>query len=386
MLIAQTRSTSPLTSICAASAALFLLVAGGCKKQEAPSLSAAQAPSITVQVIQVQPETFPLTVPVTGTLISKTAVDVKAEITGRLVAFPKEEGDAVSAGEVIASVDEENYRLALRQAQASVEVAEAALNRAQIMASHAKSELERARNLVRSGGITQKDLEAAQLADRDAQAQVVLAEAQLAQARAAVDTAQKRLRDTAIRVPVAGSIQRKYVNVGAYVEPPTLVASVVDNRQLELESPVPAAYLGQVRPGQKVTFRVNSFPDTLFEGQLLELNPAVDSLTRSAKARIRVNNSGGRLRAGMFAQGEILTGVRQDAIVVPAAAVYRGTGSGQESYVFVVENGKAARRTVQLGREADSRLEISAGLKPGDVVIAEQRLELAEGVPVQTAR
>lgn len=386
MLMVRTSSTSPRTAICAVSAALLLLFAGACKKQEAPQLSAAQAPSITVQTMQVQPETLPLTVPVTGTLISKTAVDVKAETTGRLVAFPKEEGDAVSAGEVIASVDEENYRLALRQAQASVEVAEAALSRAQIQASHAKSELERARNLVRSGGITQKDLEAAQLADRDAQAQVVLAEAQLAQARAAVDAAQKRLRDTAIRVPVAGSIQRKYVNVGAYVEPPTLVASVVDNRQLELESPVPAAYLGQVRPGQKVTFRVNSFPDTVFEGQLVELNPAVDPLTRSAKARIRVNNSGGRLRAGMFAQGEILTGVRQDAIVVPASAVYRGTGPGRESYVFVIENGKAARRTVQLGREANSRLEISAGLKPGDVVIAEQRLELADGVPVQTAR
>jgi len=386
MLMVRTHRTSSRKAISAALAASFVLIAAACKKQEAPPLSAAQAPSITVQAIQVRPEALPLTVPVTGTLVSKTAVDIKAETTGRLVAFPKEEGDTVSAGEVIASVDEENYRLALRQAQASVEVAEAALSRAQIQASHAKSELERARNLLRSGGITQKDLEAAQLADRDAQAQVALAEAQLAQARAAVDAAQKRLRDTAIRVPVAGSIQRKYVNVGAYVEPPTLVASVVDNRQLELESPVPAAYLGQVRPGQRVTFHVNSFPDTAFEGQLIELNPAVDPLTRSAKARIRVNNASGRLRAGMFAQGEILTGVRQKALVVPASAVYRGAGPGQESYVFVVENGKAVRRAVQLGRETDSRLEITAGLKPGDVVIAEQRLELADGVPVQTAR
>lgn len=363
--------------------AATLLGLAACNKREVAGVTAAESYAIPVNTIQVQPQALPLVVPVTGTLISKTAVDVKAETTGRLVSFPKEEGDMVTAGEVIASVEEENYRIALRQAQAAVEVAEAALARAQIQAAHAKSELERARNLVRSGGITQKDLEAAQLAERDAQAQVVLAEAQLAQARSAADAAEKRLRDTSIRVPVTGSIQRKYVNVGAYVEPPTLIASIVDNRQLELESPVPAAYLGQVRAGQRVTFRVNSFPETVFEGQLIDLSPAVDPLTRSAKARIRVNNAAGRLRAGMFAQGEILTGVRQEAIVLPVSAVYRGAAPGQESYVYVVEGGKAVRRTVQIGRETDSRLEIAAGLKAGDVVIAEQRLELAEGVAVR---
>jgi RND family efflux transporter MFP subunit len=363
--------------------AAILWISAGCRKPEPARISADESSAIVVKTIRIQRESLPLTVPVTGTLVSRTAVDVKAETTGRLVSFPKEEGDPVTAGEVIASVDEENYRIALRQAQAAVEVAEAALARAQIQASHANSELDRARNLVRSGGITQKDLEAAQLAQRDAQAQVVLAEAQLAQARSAADAAAKRLRDTSIRVPVSGSIQRKFVNVGSYVEPPTLVASIVDNRQLELESPVPAAYLGQVRPGQRVTFRVNSFPEAVFEGQLMDLNPAVDPLTRSAKARIRVNNASGRLRAGMFAQGEILTGVRQDAIVLPVSAVYRGAGPGESSYVYVVAGGKAARRAVQLGRETDGRLEITAGLEAGEVVIAEQRLELAEGVAVR---
>lgn len=377
---------NPAYSLILTLASGLVLASAGCSRQNASQPVLAETAAVPVKTLEVKAEPLPLAVAVTGTLVSKTAVDVKAETIGRVLRFPKEEGDQVSAGEVLASVDEENYRIALRQAQAAVEVAEAALARAQVQASHAKIELERAQNLLRSGGITQKELQAAQVADRDAQAQVTLGEAQLAQARAAVDAAEKRLRDTSIRAPVSGVIQRKYINVGAYVEAPTLVASIVDNGQLELETPIPSAYLGQVRSGQRVTFQVNSFPGETFAGTVIDLNPAVDAATRSAKARIRVDNSSGRLRAGMFAQGEILTGVRQNTIVLPSAAVYRGAAAGQDSYVFIVEDGKAVRRTVELGRETDGRLEIVSGLKPGELVIAEQRLELAGGVRVEPQR
>jgi hypothetical protein len=82
----------------------------------------------------------------------------------------------------------------------------------------------------------------------------------------------------------------------------------------------------------------------------------------------------------MFAEGEILTGIRKQTIVIPAAAVYRAEGTSAGSYVFVVEADKAVRRSVQIGRETDSKLEITEGLKPGDLLVAEQKVELAEGV------
>jgi len=112
----------------------------------------------------------------------------------------------------------------------------------------------------------------------------------------------------------------------------------------------------------------------------------VDALARSAKVRVRVDNASGKLKAGMFAEGEIQTGVAQQAIMVPAGAVYRSAAAGQDSYVFVVDGDKAARRPVQLGREADNRLEITSGLKPGDSLVAEQRIELAEGVRVEQGK
>ena len=109
-------------------------------------------------------------------------------------------------------------------------------------------------------------------------------------------------------------------------------------------------------------------------------------MTRSAKVRIHVDNRSGRLKAGMFAEGEILTGVQQQAIVVPAAAVYRSEGTSEGSYVFVVENGKAVRRNVRIGRETDAKLEITEGLKPGDLLVAEQKIELADGVRVEAGK
>ena len=183
----------------------------------------------------------------------------------------------MAAGEAVAWVDQENYQLAVRQAETAVQVAEAGLERTRVMAAHNQSELERARNLIQSGGITDKDLRTAEVSQQDSQAQVLLAQAQLDQARAALDVAQKQLRDTVILSPVSGAIEKKYVNPGAYVEAPTMVFTVVDNQQLELESPVPSAQLGQIRSGQRVTFRVNSYPGVAFQGQVIEIGPAVDT-------------------------------------------------------------------------------------------------------------
>ncbi|MGA2329925.1 MAG: efflux RND transporter periplasmic adaptor subunit [Bryobacteraceae bacterium] len=360
---------------------LAAVALAGCQKQQT-AVSASEAVPVRVNVMRIEAQPFHATVPVTGTLVSSSRVDVKAETTGRVVKFPKEEGETVAAGETVAWVDEENYRLAVRQAESAVQVAEAALARARVTASYGGSELERARNLVRSGGITDKDLKAAELAEQDSRAQTSLAVAQLDQAKAALDTARKHLRDTAIRALVAGEIQKKYINAGAYVEPTTAVFALVDNRRLELESQVASSDLAPIRPGQKATFTVNSYPGQTFEGRVIEINPGVDADTRSAKVRIQASNEGGRLKSGMFAQGEILTGVEARAIIIPAPAVYRDDRSAKTSYVFVVENGKAARREVRIGRERDSNLEIVAGLKPGDALISEQSIELAEGVRV----
>lgn len=363
------------------SAAAVLLA--GCRDEKAVTVAPAKSPAVEARIIDVSTSPFDATVRVTGSLVSNSRVDVKAETIGRVTRFDKEEGDTVTAGEPVVWVNPENFQLALRQAQTSLKVAEAALERARLIEAHSRSELERAQSLLKSGGITDKDLKAAQLADQDARAQVSMASAQCDEARAAVQVAQKRVDDTTVRSPVAGSIQTKYVNVGAYVEAPTMLFTVVNNSRLELETPVVSADLAPIRAGQRVTFSVNSYPGVKFEGRVVEIAPAVDAVTRSAKVRIRLSDSRGRLKAGMFAEGAILTGTTSQAIVIPASAVYRDDRSLKSSYVFLMVDGKAVRRPVQIGRERDGQLEIVEGLKPGDALIAEQSIEIAEGVSVK---
>jgi RND family efflux transporter MFP subunit len=162
-----------------------------------------------------------------------------------------------------------------------------------------------------------------------------------------------------------------------------MLFTLVDNKRLELDSPVPAADLGAVKPGQQATFSVSSYAGVSFAGRVLEINPAVDAETRAARVRIQADNRGGRLKAGMFAQGEILTGAARQAIVIPASAVYRDERAATESFVFVVQDGKAARRAVRIGLERNGMLEVTAGLKPGDLLIAGQSIEIAEGVRIR---
>ena len=369
-----------------AALSIFIMAASftGCRKPEAGTpVHASEPAAVTATVVTVAAAPFHATAPVTGTLISRARVEVKAEVIGRVTRFDKEEGAHVEAGEPVAWVNDENYQLALRQAETGVKVAEAALERARLVESHSRSELERAENLLRSGGITDRDLKAAQLAERDAAAQVTIAKAQIEQAGAALDLAKKHIRDTVIRSPISGEIQRKSLNAGAYVEAPTAVLTIVDNSRLELECAVASADLAPLRRGQRVPFTVNSYPGVTFEGRVVEINPTVDEQTRSARVRIQVDNASRKLKAGMFAQGEIQTGVDRSAIVVPSNAVYRDDRSAKSAYVFVVLEGKAARRDVRIGRDRDSKLEIVEGLKPGDRLIAEQSIEIAEGVRIQ---
>ncbi|HWQ57057.1 MAG TPA: efflux RND transporter periplasmic adaptor subunit [Bryobacteraceae bacterium] len=363
-------------------ALILLAAAPGCRRQEVYSAAPSEAPPVKAALVKLEPRPFTLTIAITGTLVSSTRVDVKAETTGRVVRFDKKEGDRVAAGETIVWVNQEKYQLAVRQAESAVQVAEASLEKARVLDAHSRAELERAQNLLASGGITDRDLKTARVTEQDARAQVALASAQLDQARASLEVTRKALRDTAVRAPVAGEIQRKYINPGAYVEPPTALFTLVDNTRLELESPVATADLGTVRRGQKVTFTVNSYPGEVFEGSVEEVNPAIETESRSARVRIRVGNSGGRLKGGMFAQGEILTGVQANALIIPGSAIYRDDRASRDAHVFLAENGRAVRRQVKVGRERDLQVEIVQGLKPGDLLVAEQSIEIAEGVRV----
>ncbi|MFB3904999.1 MAG: efflux RND transporter periplasmic adaptor subunit [Acidobacteriota bacterium] len=345
--------------------------------REAVSAKTEAPPPLPVRTVRLQAKPLEHRVEVTGTLISTVAVDIKTEVQGRLMSVTKEEGDFVQNGELVAVQNEENPKLGLQQAEANLETAIAALERVKVVEEHARIEDERAKNLLKSGGITDRDFQAAQMALNDAKAQRRLAEAQIEQARQAVAVARKRLDDCRVYSPISGEIERKYLNQGSYVDGGAVLYHVVDNQRLELEMFVSSNDLGQLKEGQVVRFSVPSYPGEAFEGRIKTINPAVQAASRSISVRASVPNPARKLKAGMFARGWIVTGIQTEGYMVPPNAVWRRANLAP--FVFVVEQGTAHKREVTLGLEQPEGIEITQGLKPGDEVVTEQYMELADG-------
>jgi len=355
---------------------LFALLLSGCARQAVTAKSEAPPP-LPVRTVELEARPLEHRVDVTGTLISTVAVDIKTEVQGRLMTVLKEEGDFVQKGELVALQNEANPKLGLQQAEANLETGVAALERVKVMEEHARIEDERAQNLLKSGGITDRDFEAAKVALQDARAQRRLAEAQIEQARQAVAIAKKRLDDCRVYSPISGEIERKYLNPGSYVDGNALLYHVVDNQHLEVELFVSSNDLGRLKEGQIVRFGVPSYPGEAFEARIKTINPAVQAVSRSITVRATAPNPTRKLKAGMFARGWIVTDIQPDGYLVPPNAVWRR--ANQAPFVYIVEQGTAHKREVKTGLEQPEGIQITEGLKPGDEVVTEQYMELADG-------
>ncbi len=361
--------------------AALALVAAGCQRADSGPATAPAA--IEARAVQPEVRATEETIAITGSLLATVQAEVKTEIPGRLLTPLPREGEWVRQGQVLARLDDSNYRLAVQQAEAAVAVAAAALERAHIAVGHASRELERARSVQASGGITMKDFQAAEWAERDARAQEQLARAQLQQARESLAAAGKRLRDCTILAPISGEVQAHLRNAGEYLDLKEPLVRLVDNSKLELSATVPTGALAQLRPRSAVHFWVDSYAGETFTGTLLKTAPAVNERSRSLLLRIAVENSARKLKSGMFVRGELVTGAKREALLLPLSAVVRSAGDPSRGYAVLIDAGAARRRDVDLGAEQDGRIEVTRGLDRSAAVLAEAQLAPAEGTRVK---
>jgi len=369
-------------------AALWLSAAGACKRNGAsPGRSADPAAdaAITVKAAPAAVRDWTVAIAISGSLRSRHVVDVKPEVGGKLLSALAEEGSEVKQGDLLAEIDPTNYRLACDQALAALAVAKAGVTRVQVALDHARREKERADNLVKSGGVTEKDRAAAENGLRDAESQQELAKAQVAQAQAAVAIAEKALEDCRVFAPSDGEVRRKFLDPGALVAPGVPLYTLVDNRRLELEFMVPSYQLAGVRRGQRARFTTPSFGERSFEGTVAAINPMVETDNRSVGVTVRIDNSRGELKAGMFARGEIEVGRQNDVLVVPRTALVAEQDSADSGAVFVVREGKALRRRVRIGGAREDWVWVKEGLNRDELVILELGPSLREGTAVKVA-
>lgn len=176
-----------------------------------------------------------------------------------------------------------------------------------------------------------------------------------------------------------GTVARTYLDRGQDVTLQTPVALVVDSSEIIVRAEVPERYSGRPSVGQPVRVQVEAYPDRAFTGRVSRVSPVIDPATRSTVIEARLDNAGGRLRSGMFGEVTLVTGSRSGVVVVPKDALTDGSGPA----VFVVENGKAVKREVEVGLEGESSLEIRKGVKAGDQVVVFGIYGLKDGSPVE---
>ncbi|MBN2243121.1 MAG: efflux RND transporter periplasmic adaptor subunit [Acidobacteria bacterium] len=341
------------------------------------------APALTVKVEPVVRTEWAGTVAISGNLRTLSKVEVKPEVGGRLVSTLADEGDLVREGQLLAEIEQTNYQLAYRQAAAALQVARAGLERALVSAEFAQTEKERADNLLKSGGITEKDHQAAATGMREAATQVGLAEAQCAQAEAALAIAEKALGDCKIFAPAPGIVQKRFFDAGSLLGPGASVFTLVDNSRLEMECVVPSYQLVSIRLGQPAEFTTPSWGERKFGGVVSAINPTIDPESRSVRIRLKVENRNMELRDGMYARGEITTDRQKDALVIPRDALVPEEHASEYGSVFVVENGKAVLRRILVGDGRQDRLWVREGLEEGEWIIVERGPSLKDGSAVR---
>ena len=322
---------------------------------------------LAVRTATVEKRDLPEDIVLSGTLKPRAQVQVVAEVQARLLRVLRDEGARVGKGETLAVLDETDYRLANDRARAALAVAEA--NRA-----HAQAEKERADNLLKTGGITDRDHLSAQVA-------LQVGEASLAQAKAEVAIAGQQLSRTEVRAPFAGRVAKRFPDPGSMLAPGAPLFTLVDDSVLEFDAQVASRELAKVRLGAAARLSIDALPDARIEGRVARIEPLVDERSRSFQAVIEVPGRPG-LVGGLFARASVRVGEVKGALVVPPAALVRDGADLASASAFVVRQGRAEKVAVALGVEAPDGIQVTSGLAAGDVVVLDPPTALAAGAPV----
>ena len=346
-------------------------------------------------------------VTVSGTLSAQEQADVAAEISGRIVATPVERGTRVSAGAALVQIADAEVRAQADEAAANAAQIEARLGlaggatfeidrvpevaNARASAELAEVEFDRAKMLVEKKLLPQADFDRSR-----AQADVARRQSDIARngaeqqyqsllaARARMTLARKALADTVVRAPFDGVVDQRLVSVGDYAVRGTKVASVMRITPLRVELTVPGQYISTIAVGRSVSLEVDAYPGRTFTGLIRYVSPAVQTDSRALIIEAVVPNQTGELKPGQFARARIEQASQTPAVLVPGSAVRTDSDTAR---VYVVSpTGSAEERIVTTGQTVEGLIEITTGVKAGDVVATSNVAQIADGVRITGAK
>src|SRR6266511_1570097 len=267
------------------------------------------------------------TVEATGKLQAVTTVQVGTQFSGTIRSLGADFNSQVHKGEVIARLDPSVVQAQVEQAQATVVRLQSDVERARIDVDDTQNKLRRAHELFARGLIPAADQEAAETAVRQAEASLKAAKAQVTQAVASLTPNRVNLSHTTITAPVDGIVISRSVDVGqtvaASMSAPTLFEIAKDLTRMQVNASIDEADIGQIKAGQRVTFRVDAYPKDTFHGMVsqVRLDPVVAQNVVSYVTIIDVPNPELKLKPGMTANVTVEVARADNVVRVPNAAL-----------------------------------------------------------------
>jgi HlyD family secretion protein len=263
----------------------------------------------------------------TGTLQAVTTVQVGTQVSGTIQSLYADFNSLVKKGQVLARLDPSLFQTQIEQARANLIRAQAEVDRLKVALDDAKTKLTRAQELSARSLIPRTDLETAQVAVRSTEAQIQSAQAQVTQAQASLNQNQVNLEHTVITAPIDGLVISRNVDVGqtvaASMQAPTLFVLAADLTKMQVLANLDESDVGRIRPGQKVSFRVDAYPADTFMGTVsqVRLNPIVQQNVVTYATVIDVPNDDLRLKPGMTANVNVEIARATNVLRIPNAAL-----------------------------------------------------------------
>ncbi|HSF20358.1 MAG TPA: efflux RND transporter periplasmic adaptor subunit [Vicinamibacteria bacterium] len=315
------------------------------------------ATAVPVEVVEAIQGPVTKTLSSSSTIEAEQSAEVLAKVSGIVTEVAVREGTAVEKDQVLARIDDEEKKLALEKADLTLRKAEAELNRSKLSFDQ---EL-----------ISRFDYEKA-VFDRDL-------------ARTEKQIKELEYRYAVIRAPFAGRVTATEIVVGRTIQPGDHLVTLADFRTLVVRLFLPEKDVFQLKPGQPVGLLPEalagaSMEDVSFRGRVRDISPVVDPKTGTVKVTVEVLDRSADIRPGAFVRAEIETDRRIDAVLVPKLAVVT---EGGENFVFVVNEGRAEKRPVELGYTRGAAVEILAGISPEEKIAIAGHTTLEDGESVE---
>jgi HlyD family secretion protein len=354
------------------------------------SLEPRQAPPVSVHTATAARTSITRTVTGAGKLEPERKINVSSNITGVLLELTVDIGSTVSKGQVIGQIDTSRYKAQVEQQVAQLRSAEADVQRARANAAYLAAEEKRADQLVKTHVASSSELDKARSARALAEAERTSAESRARMARAALSEAENALGWATLTAPVAGTVLAVNHRVGERVRGSDFAEDVILTLgtlgEVDVRLEVSEQDVVFIQPGQPAVIEIDAFGDQTFTGKVIDAgrdaivkNQGTENEVTTFPVWVALDQAPPRALSGMSAQVTISTESHGQVVAVPiqavtvrpsSAAAPAAAGKGKlDKVVFVVRDGKVAKRVVDVGLQSETHVEIARGLSADEVVV-----------------